>query len=310
MKTPAPPPNIGAHMSIAGGLHLALEAGKAAGCVSIGMFCKPSNQWKAKPLTDGDVALFRRTRTETGIRDVVAHASYLVNLASPDPALLEKSRAGFRIEMERCEALGIAFLVLHPGAHMGAGTESGLDTLAASFDRLHAECRGFRLRVLLEGTAGAGTLLGSRFEELAGVLRRVQSPDRLGVCLDTCHLHAAGYDISTRPGWESVMQAADAAFGLATIRAWHANDSKTPLGSHRDRHEAIGKGTIGLEAFRCLMTDPRFLDVPKILETPKEGGMDAVNLAVLRRLATTPARGARARASTRPSAGGSGRRGR
>ncbi|MCE9584164.1 MAG: deoxyribonuclease IV [Planctomycetes bacterium] len=278
-------PNIGAHMSIAGGLHLALESGAALGCSSVGLFIKPSNQWKAKPLTEEQVALFRERRAALGIRHAVAHASYLVNLASPVPELLEKSRAGFRIEMERCESVGVDYLVFHPGAHMGAGVESGLDTLAASLDRVHAECAGFRLKVLIEITAGAGTLLGSRFEELAGILDRVAAPERLGVCLDSCHLFAAGYDISNAKGWSAVMDELDAKVGIDRVLAWHANDSKTPLGSHRDRHEAIGKGTVGVEGFRCLMSDARFTDVPKILETPKEGDMDPVNLALLRKLA-------------------------
>ncbi|MBI2922439.1 MAG: deoxyribonuclease IV [Planctomycetes bacterium] len=270
-------------MSIAGGLPLALERGAEAGCASIGMFCKSSNQWRAKPLPAEEIELFREKRR--AFRHVVAHASYLVNLASPDRALLEKSRAAFRLEMERCEAVGADYLVFHPGAHMGAGAEAGLATLSASLDRLHEECAGFRLRVLIEITAGAGTLLGSRFEELASVLARVRHADRLGVCLDTCHLFAAGYDISTRSGWQAVMQECDDRIGLDRVLAWHANDSKAPLGSHRDRHEHIGRGEIGLEAFRCLMRDPAFRDVPKILETPKENDMDRVNLATLRKLA-------------------------
>lgn len=284
-------PNVGAHMSIAGGLHLALERGAEVGCVSVGLFIKPTNQWKAKPLADADVALFRSRRSELKVRHVVAHASYLVNLASPDPALLEKSRAGFRVEMERCEAVGADYLVFHPGAHMGAGVESGLGTLAASLDRVHADCPGFRLKVLLEITCGAGTLLGSRFEELATAIGRTREPDRLGVCLDTCHLYAAGHDISTKSGWASVMDELEDSLGSRRVLAWHANDSKGALGSHRDRHEAIGKGEIGREGFRCLMTDPRFTDVPKILETPKEDGMDPVNLALLRKLAARSRRG-------------------
>ncbi len=291
MKQAPVRPNIGAHMSIAGGLHLALERGAEVGCVSIGLFIKPSNQWKVKPLAEADIALFRARRAELKVRHAVAHASYLVNLASPNAELLEKSRAGFRIEMERCEAVGADYLVFHPGAHMGAGVESGLATLAASLDRVHADCPGFRLKVLLEITCGAGTLLGSRFEELATAIGRVREPERLGVCLDTCHLYAAGHDISTKSGWASVMDELEDSLGSRRVLAWHANDSKGALGSHRDRHEAIGKGEIGREGFRCLMTDPRFTDVPKILETPKEDGMDPVNLAVLRKLAARSPRG-------------------
>jgi deoxyribonuclease-4 len=278
-------PNVGAHMSIAGGLDLALERGREEGCVSIGMFCKSSNQWRAKDLAPGEADRFRVRRSDLGVRHVVVHASYLVNLASPVPALLEKSRAAFRIEMERCEALGADYLVFHPGAHMGAGEAAGLATLAASLDRVHRECPGFRLRLLPEITAGAGTLLGSRFEHLAAILDRVKAPERLGVCLDTCHMLATGYDIRTPEGWKSVMEELDAKVGIPRVLAWHANDSKGAIGSKRDRHEAIGKGCIGRAGFRALMTDPRFAAVPKILETPKENGMDRVNLRVLRRLA-------------------------
>lgn len=276
-------PNVGSHMSIAGGLPLALDRGTEAGCVSIGMFCKSPNEWRAKPLAQEEIRLFCAKRR--AFRHVVAHASYLVNLASPDPALLERSRAGFRLEMERCEAVEADYLVFHPGAHMGAGADAGLATLVASLDRLHAECAGFRLKVLLEITAGAGMLLGSRFEELAAVIGRVRAPERLGVCLDTCHLFAAGYDIATRSGWKAVMDECDDRIGLERVLAWHANDSKAPLGSRRDRHEHIGRGEIGLGGFRSLMREPAFRDVPKILETEKENDMHRVNLAVLRKLA-------------------------
>lgn len=272
-------------MSIAGGLPLALDRGAEVGCRSIAMFCKSSNQWRAAALPEEQIAEFRRRRRELAVPHVVVHASYLVNLASPVPALLEKSRAAFRIEMERCEAIGADYLVFHPGAHMGAGEDASLATLAESLDRLHRECAGFRLRVLPEITAGAGTLLGSRFEHLAGILSRVREPERLGFCLDTCHLFAAGYDFRTPAGWKAMTEELEEKIGAGRVLAWHVNDSKAPLGSHRDRHEAIGKGAIGREGFRCLMTDRRFRDVPKILETPKEDDMDRKNLALLRRLA-------------------------
>jgi deoxyribonuclease IV len=279
------PLNVGAHMSIAGGLHLALDRGAEVGCRSIAMFCKSSNQWRAAALPEDEVELFRKKRREMGVPHVVAHASYLVNLASPVPALLEKSRAAFRVEMERCEAIGADYLVFHPGAHMGAGEAAGLDTLAASLDRMHRECPGFRLKVLPEITAGAGTLLGSRFEHLAGILSRVREPERLGFCLDTCHLFAAGYDIRTAAGWKAMTEELEEKLGTKRVLAWHVNDSKGDLGSKKDRHENLGKGKIGKEAFRALMNDPRFAAAPKLLETPKENGMDPKNLAFLRRMA-------------------------
>ncbi len=276
--------NLGAHMSIAGGLHLAFNHAVAAGCGVLQIFTKSSNQWRAKPLTDDDVARFEEARRRTGIRRVVAHDSYLINLASPDPALWKKSLDAFLVELERAERLGLDGLVFHPGAHMGAGEEAGLGRVAKALDAAHTRCRGYRCRTLIETTAGQGTSLGWRFEHLAGLLDRVRDPARVGVCLDTCHVFAAGYDLRTPSAYRATMRAFDRIVGLERIQAFHVNDSKRELGSRVDRHAHIGAGMIGLEGFRCLMNDRRFRRVPMILETEKEGDMDRANLAALRGL--------------------------
>jgi deoxyribonuclease-4 len=218
--------------------------------------------------------------------ETMAHDSYLINLASPDPALHRKSRQSFLDEARRCAALGIPFLVFHPGAHMGRGETSGLDRIARALDWTDRRLGGAPVTLLLENTAGQGTNLGWRFEHLAHILERVRRPERVGVCIDTCHLLAAGYDFRTEPGYRSVFGELDRRVGIERVRAFHLNDSKGDLGCRVDRHENIGKGHVGSRAFRLLLQDPRFAGVPKVLETPKAGGMDRRNLALLRRLAS------------------------
>ena len=276
--------NLGAHMSIAGGLHLADDEAKAAGCSVLQIFTKSSNQWAARPLSDDDVKSFKVAGRASGIGPVVAHDSYLINLGSPNPALWEKSLAAFTHEVERCEQLGVSALIMHPGAHVGSGEEACLTRIAAAFDRCHADTRGYKSRILLEATAGQGTNVGYKFEHLRAILDRVAEPDRVGVCFDTCHVFAAGYDLRTRWGYDLCMQEFDRIVGLKKLEAFHLNDAKKDCGSRVDRHEHIGRGFLGLEPFRFLVNDPRFRKVPMILETPKEGGMDPVNLATLRGL--------------------------
>ncbi len=276
--------NLGAHMSIAGGLEQAFGRALAAGCGVLQIFTKSNSQWRAKPLTEEDVQLFARTRAESGIARVVAHDCYLINLASPDPALWRKSHDAFAEEVERCERLGLQGLVMHPGAHMGAGEEAGLARIATALDEVHRRCPGYATRILLETTAGQGTSLGWRFEHLAGILMRVRESERIGVCLDTCHVFAAGYELRTEAGYRATMREFDRVVGLGRIEAFHVNDSKREFGSRVDRHEHVGRGKIGRAGFRWLMNDRRFRDVPMILETPKEDDMDRVNLAVLRGL--------------------------
>lgn len=281
---------LGAHLSIAGGLHRAVERAVALGCEALQIFSKSSNQWAAKPLTQEDIRAFRKALQDSPITEVLVHDSYLINLAHPGRAEWERSLAAFREEMERVEALGIRFLVMHPGAHLGSGEAAGLQRVAQAFNRLHRETRGYRMRVLIENTAGQGSTLGYRFEHIRAILEGVSAPERLGVCLDTCHLLAGGYDITTAAGYAETMETFDRIAGIRHVRAFHLNDSKKGLGCRVDRHEHIGKGAIGLEGFRALLQDPRFRDLPMVLETPKGASFDkvskadAANLRVLRRL--------------------------
>jgi deoxyribonuclease IV len=275
----------GAHMSIAGGMHRAFERGLKAGCRTIQVFLKNSNQWKAKPLTEQDRKLFREAQRKSGIRPVMAHDSYLINLASPDIFLRKKSIDAFIEEMERANFLGIPYLITHPGAHVGAGVEAGITRISDSLERA-LEIVEPPVAVLLENTAGQGTSIGCCFEHLAAIIEKIPDSDRVGVCLDTCHLFAAGYDIRTEKGYETTMRDFDRLVGLRKIRAFHVNDSKKDLGSHVDRHAHIGEGCIGLEGFRRLVNDKRFVRIPKILETPKGPDLaeDIMNLATLKKL--------------------------
>ncbi len=276
---------IGAHMSIAGGIYRALERGREAGCRTIQIFLKNSNQWKGKPLDEEDRTLYLEAGERTRIHPVVAHNSYLINLASPDPALHRKSLDAFVEELKRAEFLGIGSVILHPGAHKGDGEERGLARVAAALD-LALDRVGPPVRVLLENTAGQGSCLGHRFEHLAAIFSHLRQPDRVGVCLDTCHTLAAGYDIRTPAGYRRTMRELDRLVGVGRVGVIHVNDSRRELGCRVDRHAHIGKGCVGLEGFRCLMRDRRFARIPKILETPKGKDLefDRMNLAVLRRL--------------------------
>ncbi len=276
---------LGAHMSIAGGLHLACARGRETGCEAIQIFVKNERQWRAPALRENQAAEFRVARKEHGIGIAFAHDSYLINMASSDPALWKKSVHAFIDELERCEMLGLEFLVTHPGSHGGAGEETGIANMIRALDEVHRRISGFRTRILLETTAGQGTSLGWSFEQLGTILDRLKEPSRAGVCFDTCHVFAAGYDLSTKKGYDAVMKTFDDVLGVSRLKAFHVNDSKQGLGSRVDRHEHIGKGKIGTEAFRCLMRDRRFRDVPKVLETPKDDDMDRRNLKLLRRLA-------------------------
>jgi deoxyribonuclease-4 len=277
-------------MSIAGGCHNALLEAEAHGCATVQLFTKNANQWSAKDLTDDEVRLFRRTLRQTRLRFAMAHDSYLINLASPDEALWRKSLDAFVDEMNRAERLGLSYLVMHPGAHLDSGEEAGLARVAGALDEAHARCPDFRLRVLLETTAGQGSTLGHRFEHLARILQLVAEPDRLGVCFDTCHVFAAGYALAPEKEYQATWRAFGRTVGLRRLRAFHVNDSLKPAGSRVDRHAHIGRGEMGLEPFRLLVNDRRFGNRPMILETPKEEGdesdMDAVNLATLRELLT------------------------
>jgi deoxyribonuclease-4 len=281
-------PLFGAHMSIAGGCHEALRLAREHGCATVQLFTKNSNQWAGKPLTEEDVATFRSALRGSKLKHPTAHDSYLINLASPDDTLYRRSVEAFVDELQRAERLGLSYLVTHPGAHVGSGEEAGLRKVAGALDEVHDRCAGFKVKVLLETTAGQGSTLGHRFEHLADILGRVKAPERLGVCLDTCHVFAAGYPLGTDAEYDATLAEFDRLIGLKKLKFFHLNDSKKPLGSRVDRHEHIGRGHLGLEPFRRLVNDPRFAKLPMVLETPKEEGdeadMDTVNLAVLRGL--------------------------
>ncbi len=276
-------PLLGTHVSVSGGLHTAFERAARVGCTTMQLFVKNANQWKAKPLTDDEVRTFRAAAAASPVRPVIAHAAYLINLCAVAPGVIDKSRAALEDELRRCEALGLRALVFHPGSHVGAGEEAGLRCIADSLNVIHDRTRDFHVLTALETTAGQGTTLGYRFEQLRAIIDRVEDGDRMAVCMDTCHMFTAGYPIHTPEGWEAVMKEFDAILGLARLVAIHVNDSKKPFGSRLDRHEHIGKGLIGLEGFRGLMNDPRLEQVPKILETQKSEDMheDAENMAAL-----------------------------
>ena len=281
---------FGAHMSAAGGCHNALREAQSRHCDTVQLFTKNANQWSARDFTSDEVRLFRDTLRDSGLQFATAHDSYLINLASPDPALYRRSLEAFTVEVQRAEQLGLSYLVMHPGALMGAAEEDGIARVVRALDDVHARCPGYGVQVLLETTAGQGTTLGWRFEQLAAILSRVAAPDRLGVCFDTCHVFAAGYALAPRKEYLATMAEFDRTVGLDKLRMFHINDSIKPLGSRVDRHAHIGRGQLGLEPFRLLVNDPRFEDRPMILETPKEeddhDDMDAVNLEVLRGLLT------------------------
>jgi|SRR5579875_2351016 len=277
---------FGSHMSVAGGVSNAFDRAEKADCDALQIFTKNANQWAAKPLADDQIERFKARQEETGIHPVVAHDSYLINLASQDPELWEKSINAFKIELERCQQLGVPYLVTHPGAHGGAGVEAGVARVAEAFNRIHRELPDCPVLTLLETTAGQGKTLGRTFEELAGITGQVDQPERIGYCLDTCHVFAAGYELRTPEGYAETMQAFDDILGLENLKALHLNDSKKDLGSRVDRHDHIGQGLIGLEGFRQVVNDERLSGLPGLLETPKSEDLheDIENLNCLRGL--------------------------
>ena len=277
-------PLVGAHTSIAGGLANGLIEGRRIGGTTVQVFTNNASQWRAPALSDEAVEAFRRSRAETGLSPVVAHDSYLINLASSDPTIAGKSFDAFLEELRRAEALGIDHLVTHPGAHRGDGEADGIRRVSENLNRIHDRTKGFAVKVLLETTAGQGTSLGHRFEHLAEMIRLLDQPGRVGVCFDTCHVFAAGYDLRTEDAYRRTLEEFDRVVGLGRILAFHVNDSKRELGSRVDRHEHIGKGEIGSKAFRLLMNDARFRDIPKILETPESETQHEVNLRRLKRM--------------------------
>jgi deoxyribonuclease-4 len=306
-KAPDSGPLIGAHMSVAGGLTLGIERALNLRTRAVQIFTKNASRWNAKALEAEESAAFRSAWEGSGLAPVIAHGSYLINLASPDPVLRRKSIEGLVDELQRAEALGIEGLVVHPGAHMGSGVEAGCDRVAESIGIARSLAPAPGVRILLEAVAGQGTTLGRRFEELTRIRDAVEADggirDGIGVCFDTCHVHAAGYDLITERGVEATFEEFDAVLGLGTLRLFHLNDSKNERGSRVDRHEHLGRGRIGPVAFARILRDPRFHAVPKLLETPKGADgvvMDRRNLAFLRRLAAETTDGPRGDGPSEP----------
>lgn len=277
---------LGAHISTSGGFDKAIERAVSIGCTAMQIFVKNNMQWFANPLAEKDADAFHDHPKRHELAAVFGHAGYLINLAAVNPDFHAKSLRSLREELIRADQLRLPFLVLHPGAHMGAGVEAGLEKVVASLDQIHRELPKTKARLALEITAGQGTCLGHTFEQLAFILQNAREPERLCVCLDTAHLFAAGYDISTAAGAKKTFASFDKIIGRKHLAALHLNDSKTALGSRVDRHDHIGKGKIGLQGFRFLMRKPRFQKIPKVLETPKGKEMreDVENMTVLRDL--------------------------
>lgn len=281
-------PILGAHMSIAGGYYKAVNAAAAAGCQCVQVFTKNNNQWRAKEMTDEDAQKFKDAMATHGINHPLSHASYLINLASPKQELREKSIEAMIVELERANMLGIPNVVFHPGSFTTSSEEEGLDAIVECLNEILEKTASLDSIPLLENTAGQGSNLGWQFEHLGYIIDNVKQPDRLGVCIDTCHTFAAGHPLGTPADYQATFQAMDDAFGIGRIKAIHLNDSKKEFGSRKDRHEHIGEGEMGIEPFRLLMNDSRFVDVPMYLETEKgerDGeDMDQMNLATLRGL--------------------------
>jgi len=275
---------LGAHMSIAGGVSKCIDRGISIGCTAIQIFTGFNNRWTSKPIQNNDLLNYQRNRSR--VRIIFAHNNYLINLVSNDPVKLRRSLNSMREELKRAETLKIPFLVIHPGSHMGDGEKSGMQRLAEKLNLLFDETKGSGVRVLLETSAGQGTNLGYRFEHLAEIISMINNPERIGICFDTCHVFAAGYDLRSPKLYQNTFARFDRIIGLSNIYAFHLNDSKYPLGSRKDRHEHIGRGFLGLNAFRLLLNDERFVQIPMVLETPKGTDMeeDRRNLVLLRSL--------------------------
>lgn len=278
---------LGAHFSIAGGLHKAVLTAAQYQCTALQIFTKNASTWKEIGLSADDIDQFHRARKKTKIQSICSHASYLINLASPDRRKHDMSLKALEHELVRSSRLGIAHVILHPGSHMGLGEDNGLRRIAQGINTVLQRLPDTPCQLVLETTAGQGSNVGYRFEHLAKIADMVQREEKLGFCFDTCHVFAAGYDLRTTMAYQDTIRAFDKTIGLRHLWVIHLNDSKKALGSHVDRHEHIGAGAIGIETFRLIMNDPRFKAVPKMLETPKPEGLidyDHINLERLRAL--------------------------
>ncbi len=274
-------------MSIDGGVHMSIQRARSIRCTAMQIFVKNNVQWFARPLARQDIGAFLNHTQRGELLSVFAHANYLINLAATNPQFHANSLRALSEELTRADQLELPFLVLHPGAHLGTGEEAGLEKIIESINRVHSGIPKVKTRIALETTAGQGSCVGHKFEHLAYIISGVREPERLCVCLDTAHLFAAGYDISTESAIRKTLRQFDRVIGLDRLVAIHVNDSKTARGSRVDRHEHIGKGKIGLDAFRFIMRSPRFNKIPKVLETPKDKDLreDVENLKTLRALA-------------------------
>jgi deoxyribonuclease IV len=284
---PGRSPLLGAHFSIAKGLHRALYEAESYGCTALQIFTKNASTWKERTLSPDEIDRFHQARKETGITEIVSHTPYLINLATFEREKHVKSCNALVKEMIRSSMLDIPFVVLHPGAHMGRGEERGIEKIAAGINDIFGKIPDIKTRLLFETTAGQGSGIGYAFEQLASIMDKIENQNRCGICLDTSHIFAAGYDIRTKATYRKTMEAFDAIIGIKNLFVIHLNDSKKELGSRVDRHEHIGEGNIGMTMFKLLMNDKRFKDVPKIIETPKhKDGFDAdqMNLNRLRTL--------------------------
>lgn len=277
---------LGAHMSVSGGVDKAIDRGHKVGCKTIQIFTRTPRQWKMREFSEQEVEDFKRKREEAGINPVFAHDTYLINLGSPDEELWRRSIAVLEDELARGDALDLPFLVVHPGSHVGQGEEAGLARIAEALSLVLTKKPGYRAQILLEITAGQGSNLGHNFQQLARLIKLTESGERLGICFDTCHAFAAGYEIRTPKGYDTTFDELNELIGLERLKVFHLNDSKGDLGSRLDRHEHIGKGRLGLEPFRMILNDERFRGLPMVLETPKGPKMeeDIENLRVLRSL--------------------------
>lgn len=277
---------LGAHLSVAGGVDTAFERAEKLACTSFQIFTKSNRQWQARPLDPAEIERYHRRQQETGIQPVICHASYLINLGASDETVWTKSVNALIIELERCEQLKIPYLVLHPGAHMGQGVETGIARVTQALDLVHDRLPDYRVKIALEITAGQGTTLGATFDELAQMLAACRQSERLAVCFDTCHALTAGYEFRAPASYEQMVAEFDRIIGLERLKVIHFNDSEKDLGSRVDRHAHIGQGCIGLEPFGYFLNDARFKNVPFLLETPKDDdpGDDIRNLAKLRGL--------------------------
>ena len=287
LKDQKPPCLIGAHFSIAKGLDKALFEAKSYGCNTLQIFTKNANSWKERVVTQKEIENFEQAKLETGIAEIASHTSYLINPATPEKKKHKMSINSLLQELVRSSNLDIPYVVLHPGSHMGAGDKEGITRIAESINEIFAKTSGISTRLLFETTAGQGSSVGHTFEQLASIISKVEKKINPGICLDTCHIFAAGYDMRTMEYYRKTMDDFDSIIGLDRLCLIHLNDSKKELGSRVDRHEQIGRGYIGLDAFKYIMNDDRLVDIPKIIETPKgttDKDWDEINLKMLREM--------------------------